>query len=138
MMYSDSDPRSWAYKRKYSRPNLQWAKVLVRLLSVGISAVAIYIIAIHKVHLGNLTAAFLSISFLLLICVLNLKKILIWCVKFYQRFAPISVRCVCRFEPSCSEYMILSISKYGAIKGVKLGVNRIWRCSHKDGGFDFP
>lgn len=137
-MYSNSDPRSWAYNRKYFRPNLQWAKVFACLSSTVISSFVIYIIAIYKAHLENPSATFLSISFFFLICALSLKKILIWCVKLYQRFAPISVRCMCRFEPSCSEYMIMSLSKYGSVKGLMLGVNRIWRCAHKDGGFDFP
>lgn len=137
-MYADSDPRSWAYERKYSRPNLHWKKVFVLLFMAILGSFAIYIIAICKMHLEGSTSAFLSISFLILICVSNARKILIWCVKVYQRFAPISVRCMCRFEPSCSEYMILSLSKHGAVKGAVLGLNRIWRCAHKDGGFDFP
>jgi putative membrane protein insertion efficiency factor len=137
-MYSDSDPRSWAYERKYSRPKLQLGKVFASLFLVTFSSCAIYIILIDKIHLDNKSAVFLSISFLVLIFAINAKTILIWCVKAYQRFAPISVRCMCRFEPSCSEYMILSLSKYGAVKGVVRGISRIWRCAHKDGGFDFP
>lgn len=137
-MYKDSDPRSWAYKRRYSRPNLQWKKVFICLLLVILDSLLIYMIAIYKIHTKNLTAVSLSVSFFILVCFLNTKNILIWCVKAYQRFAPISVRCMCRFEQSCSEYMIMSLSKFGAVKGVALGVNRIWRCAHKDGGFDFP
>lgn len=137
-MYSDSDPRSWAYERKYCRPKLRWKKVFVSIFGVMLSSFAIYIISVYKIHLNNKFAIFLSISFFVLVCAFNAKRILIWFVKAYQRFAPISVRCMCRFEPSCSEYMILSLSKYGAIKGVAHGINRIWRCAHKDGGFDFP
>ena len=137
-MYSNSDPRSWAYERKYSRPKLRWGKVFASLFLVSLISFAIYFILIAKIHLGRKSAAFLSIFFLALIFAFNAKSILIWCVKAYQRFAPISVRCMCRFEPSCSEYMILSLSKYGAVKGAVHGINRIWRCAHKDGGFDFP
>lgn len=138
LMYSDSDPRSWAYERKYSRPKLRWKKVFASLFLVILTSFAIYIISIDKIHLERKSAVFLSISFLALIFAFNAKNILIWCVKAYQQFAPISVRCMCRFEPSCSEYMILSLSKYGAVKGAVHGINRIWRCAHKDGGFDFP
>ncbi|MBO4938510.1 MAG: membrane protein insertion efficiency factor YidD [Oscillospiraceae bacterium] len=71
-------------------------------------------------------------------CLLRLKRIVIWCVECYQRFAPISVRCMCRFEPSCSEYMILAVTKHGPFKGICKGFHRLWRCSHKGGGFDYP
>jgi putative membrane protein insertion efficiency factor len=35
----------------------------------------------------------------------------------------------CVFYPTCSEYMILAIKKYGPWKGVKKGLNRIKRCN---------
>ncbi|WPC75826.1 membrane protein insertion efficiency factor YidD [Vibrio porteresiae] len=38
----------------------------------------------------------------------------------------------CNFEPSCSEYTRQCIVKYGAIKGWRLGVSRIRRCTHPD------
>lgn len=45
----------------------------------------------------------------------------------------------CRFHPSCSEYMIGSINKYGPIVGLWRGVKRICRChpAHP-GGYDPP
>ena len=44
----------------------------------------------------------------------------------------------CRFEPSCSQYMILSLQKYGLWKGLAKGIDRLKRCRAKDGGFDEP
>ncbi|WDE12181.1 membrane protein insertion efficiency factor YidD [Thalassomonas haliotis] len=38
----------------------------------------------------------------------------------------------CNFEPSCSEYTYQAIDKYGLVKGVKLGWNRITRCNDPD------
>ncbi len=35
---------------------------------------------------------------------------------------------VCVFEPTCSEYAIAAIQKYGSVKGIVLGAKRIWRC----------
>jgi putative membrane protein insertion efficiency factor len=44
----------------------------------------------------------------------------------------------CKFKPSCSEYTIQAIQKYGAIKGMLLGFKRILRCNpFSKGGFDF-
>ena len=70
--------------------------------------------------------------------VLTLKKAVICAVKIYQRFAPDSLRNKCRFEPSCSEYMILAVEKYGVIKGVIKGIDRLKRCNVDGGGFDYP
>ena len=43
----------------------------------------------------------------------------------------------CRFEPTCSVYMLQAIERYGAIKGGWLGVLRVCRCHpfHR-GGYD--
>ena len=38
----------------------------------------------------------------------------------------------CNFEPTCSEYTRLCIIKYGAVKGWKLGIQRICRCNNRD------
>ncbi len=35
----------------------------------------------------------------------------------------------CRYEPTCSEYMLLSIEEWGIFKGVWLGLKRIGRCN---------
>lgn len=39
----------------------------------------------------------------------------------------------CRYAPSCSEYGIQAVRKYGAIKGSWLGLKRLMRC-HPWGG----
>ena len=69
---------------------------------------------------------------------IHLKSISICGVRIYQRFAPDSIRNKCRFEPSCSEYMILSIQKYGVIHGIRKGINRLKRCNIHNGGYDTP
>lgn len=43
----------------------------------------------------------------------------------------------CRFEPSCSRYMIEAVNKYGAVRGVYMGVRRLLRCHpFSPGGYD--
>jgi hypothetical protein len=43
----------------------------------------------------------------------------------------------CRFHPTCSEYMLDAVARYGAAKGVWLGVKRLSRCHpFHEGGFD--
>jgi putative membrane protein insertion efficiency factor len=48
------------------------------------------------------------------------------------------MRNACLFEPSCSEYGIQALNKYGFIKGWKLILNRIQRCKQPNGGIDHP
>jgi uncharacterized protein len=46
---------------------------------------------------------------------------------------------VCRFEPSCSRYMIEALRKYGLVRGVGRGMRRVLRCHPwHPGGYDPP
>jgi hypothetical protein len=45
----------------------------------------------------------------------------------------------CRFEPSCSRYMIGALRKYGLIRGLAKGTARLLRCHPwHPGGYDPP
>lgn len=57
-----------------------------------------------------------------------LKKIPILFIRFYQVAISPHFRPACRFEPSCSNYALDAVNKYGAIKGCWLGIKRIFRC----------
>lgn len=54
-------------------------------------------------------------------------------VKFYQLAIRPMLPNACRYTPSCSEYAMEAIHKYGGIKGSYLGIKRILRC-HPWGG----
>lgn len=56
-----------------------------------------------------------------------MKKFLIKLIRFYQKL-PIHTHSLCRFTPTCSEYMIESLEYYGTKKGLYLGVKRIFKC----------
>ena len=65
------------------------------------------------------------------------KRILLGLVRFYRvSISPMHRPC-CRFIPTCSQYAMEAIEKYGAIKGGYLALRRILRCNplHK-GGYD--
>lgn len=68
-----------------------------------------------------------------------LEKLLIAPIKLYRRFiSPLKPAC-CRFYPSCSEYAILAVKKYGPFKGLIKAIWRILRCNpFSKGGIDFP
>lgn len=63
----------------------------------------------------------------------QMKKLFILPIKFYQYFISPFCPGVCRYRPTCSEYMIEAIKIHGIIKGVYLGIKRILRC-HPWGG----
>jgi uncharacterized protein len=67
-----------------------------------------------------------------------MKNFIISFIRLYQKTAPTRIRNSCRFEPSCSEYMILAIQKYGVTKGVLKGANRLKKCKIPNGGIDYP
>ena len=68
-----------------------------------------------------------------------MKYILIHFIKIYQRFKPKKWRGCCIYEPTCSEYGILALKKFGLLKGISVTFKRIKRCDHKHkGGTDLP
>ena len=68
-----------------------------------------------------------------------MKKILIGRIRFDQRYlSPLKVHTHCIFTPTCSQYGIEAIEKYGALKGLALTAWRILRCNpfNRNGGYD--
>lgn len=63
----------------------------------------------------------------------NFKKILILplisLVRFYQVALSPLTPAACRFEPSCSNYALQALEKYGVIKGSWLALKRILSCN---------
>ena len=49
-------------------------------------------------------------------------------IKFYQFFISPILGQNCRYLPTCSEYTIQAIKKFGLIKGTTLSLNRISKC----------
>jgi len=68
-----------------------------------------------------------------------LAGLLILAIRAYQVTLSPLIGPVCRFEPSCSRYMIGALRKYGVLKGVWKGVGRVLRCHPwHPGGYDPP
>ncbi len=66
---------------------------------------------------------------------MSLKKVCIYLIRAYQ-VTPFHGHSMCRFTPTCSEYMIEAIEKFGVTKGIKLGIKRILKC-HPKGGYGY-
>ncbi len=65
-----------------------------------------------------------------------LRKIFIVPVRAYQLLISPLLGSNCRYQPTCSQYMIDAISEWGPIKGIWLGAKRIGRC-HPWGGHGY-
>ncbi|TWH46636.1 membrane protein insertion efficiency factor YidD [Sporomusa sp. KB1] len=58
-------------------------------------------------------------------------------IKFYRLFISPLKPPSCRFVPTCSEYALMAIERYGVCRGVVMAVKRILRCHpFHPGGYD--
>ncbi|MBR4309978.1 MAG: membrane protein insertion efficiency factor YidD [Akkermansia sp.] len=66
-----------------------------------------------------------------------MKKLFLFLIRFYRRrISPLKQPC-CRFIPTCSQYALEAIEKYGALKGSWLALRRLLRCHPLcKGGYD--
>lgn len=68
-----------------------------------------------------------------------LSALMVGLVRGYQYLIRPLLPPTCRFQPGCSEYMILAVRKYGPIVGGAKGVWRVCRCNpFCRGGYDPP
>ena len=66
-----------------------------------------------------------------------MKKAFMAAIRFYQKGISHLYPPRCRYIPTCSQYALEAVEKYGAVKGTFLATKRILRCNpfHK-GGYD--
>jgi len=66
-----------------------------------------------------------------------MKRLLLAMIRFYKRHISPLLPDACRYTPTCSQYAITAIERYGALKGGWMAFKRILRCNpfHK-GGYD--
>ncbi|MCF2601174.1 MAG: membrane protein insertion efficiency factor YidD [Veillonellaceae bacterium] len=66
-----------------------------------------------------------------------MKRVLLFLIEVYRRYiSPLKPPC-CRYIPTCSEYAVEAIKKYGAGRGGWLAFKRIMRCHpFHEGGYD--
>ncbi len=66
-----------------------------------------------------------------------MRKIFILAIKFYKKLISPILPPSCRFYPTCSEYSIQALEKYGVIIGGAKSIWRILRCNpFNQGGYD--
>jgi len=64
-------------------------------------------------------------------------------IEYYQQFIDpklkqkLHVKRICPYSPACSQYVKLAIKRHGRIKGIVMGLYRLFRCNpFSRGGFD--
>ena len=68
---------------------------------------------------------------------LLIQKAVLALLKYYKKYISPCLPRACRFEPTCSVYMVQAIQKKGLLRGLVLGAKRLVRCHpFCAGGFD--
>lgn len=125
-----------------NRPPIKYKKFIISIILFLLLLIGTYIVS--KICTNQLKVVCKDVYTVVCTTIVGIiylfaisKRAVIWCVKVYQHYAPEHVRLRCAFEPSCSEYMIMAVEKYGTFKGVAKGIKRLFRC-HPPGGIDYP
>lgn len=68
---------------------------------------------------------------------IRVKRVFLFLIDVYRRYiSPLKSPC-CRYIPTCSEYAMIAIERYGAARGGWLTLKRILRCHpFHEGGYD--
>ena len=137
MQADAADPRSIFYQRTLIRPKIPvWQLLLILVLTLGGAVAAAFGVGAAGARLWLQLLCGVAAAGLMLL--LLAKPLLIALVKTYQALAPKAVRERCRYEPSCSVYMLQAVEKYGFWKGVRKGMKRWKGCKPPNGGIDPP
>ena len=65
------------------------------------------------------------------------RELTLFLLRFYKKFISPLLPPMCRFEPTCSVYMLDAVKKYGALRGIWMGLRRLGRCHpFNPGGWD--
>jgi putative membrane protein insertion efficiency factor len=66
-----------------------------------------------------------------------MRTVVIAALGFYKRFLSPMLPSACRYHPTCSEYMMEAVDRYGVRRGIWMGTLRLLRCHpFHEGGFD--
>ena len=62
-----------------------------------------------------------------------MKRVLLFLIRLYQKYLSPGLPRRCRFSPTCSQYAVEALRKYGPVKGLWLTLRRLAKC-HPWGG----
>lgn len=66
-----------------------------------------------------------------------MKTLLIWSIQGYRNYISPLFPPTCRYTPTCSQYALDAVRKFGALKGGIMALKRVMRCHpFHPGGYD--
>ena len=57
-----------------------------------------------------------------------MRQIIIGALRLYKRCISPLLPSACRFHPTCSEYMMEAVARFGVLRGTGMGLARLLRC----------
>ena len=129
------EARKYVCERYLTRPATTLLKAGIYVLTFFSVVILLSLFTLFVLlHFKNICISrtlFLSLLIYVLIGLLIItKKAIIGMINLYQHYAPERIRRKCIFKPTCSEYMILALEKYGLFKGLYKSIYRMFfRCS---------
>jgi putative component of membrane protein insertase Oxa1/YidC/SpoIIIJ protein YidD len=144
MPSDEEQEEAWRYVclRVLERPSTNILNVAKNIF-VFLAAAMLFALATHILLVRFTEKIFSFIALFAVYIVVGLllfsKQAIIGLVKLYQHYAPEKIRRKCLFKPTCSEYMILALKKYGLVKGLYKSVYRVFfRCKGFVYSIDYP
>ena len=117
--------RQYVLERPLYRPPITYKKEILWILFIILVSIGVSIM-LHKLLcvLGFfLPKVVFYLSFYIIELLILLRPFAISIIKLYQHYAPEEIRRRCLLKPTCSEYAILAIKKYGTL----IGTIKTWR-----------
>jgi len=130
---------AWEYvcKRELERPDINVIRIIIYAV-LFICAVVVCTFFTSFLF-RNIHAGLLLPGYTILGLALFSKRIIICLVRLYQCYAPERIRRKCLFKPTCSEYMIMALEKYGLFKGLYKSIYRLFfKCKGFHYSIDYP
>jgi putative component of membrane protein insertase Oxa1/YidC/SpoIIIJ protein YidD len=154
MGFDETEAERYVLNKKMTRPPISCFSIGIHTFIFLYSIIGLNFLILCLSHFGAVISSknsyFLTsdnpvascivvtmISFFITLLIFS-KRILIGLVHIYQRYAPESRRRMCLFKPTCSEYAILALNKYGSIRGTIKTIDRLKRCKGGKYHIDYP
>jgi len=142
IIHIKNDPitnRMTAPENKLHRPLINYLYVILFVMSSLFLVIVLSFASANLIErtqksafIANESTSICFFKFLFFYCILlvltTLKLSSIFFIRLYQRYAKSEIRLKCCLEPSCSEYGILAIKKYGMVIGLFKIIMRLKRC----------
>ncbi len=123
--------RKYVLERPLIRPPITYFRAFLLFFIIGVLAIVIsnalyFIFELFGLSINK--TFFFSLFYIFLFLIFS-RRIGILCIKLYQHYAKEAVRRRCLLKPTCSEFAIIVIKKYGLlIGGIKIWIRLKYKC----------